>query len=267
MENKMSSPAQQSFPTIVSRFGYSPLSPALWNTDATSRLQFRDLSLAQASGDALSGRHLRTGGIAISAEGLIESHSAFAFLYVLSGHVTLRSTGQSSVELGAMDAATRFGTGASTSIEFSHDAALIEMKATAAGAPHFGSGAGSWTFSRETEGDYKQGEGPRAYFRYRDLGVAAATARRIHIHLVRSTKAVDGGTGWHSHSMGQLFYVLRGWADLAVESQPGLRMSTGDAMCISPRMRHNVPAFSADYLVLEMCIPADYDTVDAPTLA
>jgi hypothetical protein len=29
-------------------------------------------------------------------------------------------------------------------------------------------------------------------------------------------------------------------------------------------MSHNVPGFTDDYLVLEMCIPADYDTVDAP---
>jgi mannose-6-phosphate isomerase-like protein (cupin superfamily) len=265
MEKQMSSPAKQIFPTIVSRFGYSPLGPALWNTDAANVLQFRDLSLAQASGDALLGRHLCTGGLAISAEGLIEPDCAFAFLFVLAGRVTLRSAGQSPVIMGSLDAATRFGTGASTSIDFSHDAELIEMKATPAGAPQLESGAGTWTFSREAEGDYKQGDGPRAYFRYRDLGVAAATARRIHIHIVRSTKALDGGTGWHSHSMGQLFYVLRGWADLTVESQPGVRMSTGDAMCISSRMKHNVPAFSADYLVLEMCIPADYDTVDAPT--
>jgi hypothetical protein len=26
-------------------------------------------------------------------------------------------------------------------------------------------------------------------------------------------------------------------------------------------MRHNVTSFSGDYLVLEMCIPAEYDTV------
>jgi hypothetical protein len=29
-------------------------------------------------------------------------------------------------------------------------------------------------------------------------------------------------------------------------------------------MKHNVPGFTQDYLVLEMCIPAYYDTVDAP---
>jgi quercetin dioxygenase-like cupin family protein len=263
-EIMMNSATVQKFPTIVTRFGYSPLAPALWRTGRVSELQFRDLSLAQASGEALIGHHLRTGGIAVSTEALIEPGSAFVFLFVLAGRVTLRAQGHRDEVLGALDSATRFGSGALARLDLSHDAEIIEMKATAVGAPQFGSGGGAWTISRETEGDYSQGDGPRAYFRYRDLGVAAATTRRVHIHIVRSTKALDGGTGWHSHSMGQLFYVLRGWADLAVESQPAVRMSAGDAMCISQRMSHNVPAFSADYLVLEMCIPADYDTVDTP---
>jgi quercetin dioxygenase-like cupin family protein len=178
----------------------------------------------------------------------------------------LREQGKEAVTLRALDCATRVGAGAPTALHFSHDAEIIEMKAGTAAAQLFGSGDGQWIPSRESEVDYLQGHGPRAFFRYRDLGVADATQRRIHIHVVRSTKASpDGGTGWHSHSMGQLFYVLRGWADLTVERQPGLRMYAGDAMCISPRMKHNVPAFTADYLVLEMCIPADYDTVDAGT--
>ena len=39
-------------------------------------------------------------------------------------------------------------------------------------------------------------------------------------------------------------------------------------MCVGrgPHMRHNVTNFSGDYAVLEMCVPAEYDTiaVDAP---
>jgi mannose-6-phosphate isomerase-like protein (cupin superfamily) len=137
------------------------------------------------------------------------------------------------------------------------------LKSTPQGSTQLSQGDGRWSITADGEDAYVQGEGPRAYFRYRDLGVAEATGRRIHIHLVRSTKAISGGTGWHSHSMGQLFYVLRGWADLAVERQPWVKMVAGDAMCIAKGMKHNVPGFSEDYLVLEMCIPADYDTVDA----
>ena len=64
--------------------------------------------------------------------------------------------------------------------------------------------------------------------------------------------------------MGQIFYILRGWSELVVEDAAAFRMTPGDAMCLAPGMRHNVPGFSSDYLLLEMCVPADYDTIDAP---
>lgn len=251
------------FPCIVTRFGYAPLAQALWQSDTETGLKFRDLSLKQASEDAFQGRHLRAGGFALSTERLVDPACAFAFLFVTQGQVTISEAGKAPVVLGPLASATRYGAGNPVTFTFSHDAEVVEMKATASGAALFGQGGGEWVTSLDVEADYIQGEGPRAYFRYRDLDVARVTNRRIHIHVVRSTKAIDGGTGWHSHTMGQLFYVLRGWADLAVEQQPWVKMSAGDAMCISKGMKHNVPAFSEDYLVLEMCIPADYDTVDA----
>jgi hypothetical protein len=252
------------YPTVVSRFGYSPFTPALWRSDKVTGLEFRDLSLGQSSDDALLGRHLRTGGVALGTSELVTPDTAFAFIFVLTGTVTLQELGKDKVVLRALDSATRIGSGSQLLLSFSHDAQVIEMKASKADESLFGVGDGTWIVSAETDDAYLQGDGPRAFFRYRDLGVAKASGRRVHIHVVRSTKASSsGGTGWHSHSMGQLFYVLRGWADLTVERQPSLRMFAGDAMCISPRMKHNVTEFTADYLVLEMCIPADYDTVDA----
>jgi mannose-6-phosphate isomerase-like protein (cupin superfamily) len=111
---------------------------------------------------------------------------------------------------------------------------------------------------------YKQGDGPRKYFQYRDLGIAEATGGRIHIHIIRATgPAQPGGTGWHRHTMCQLFYIFTGSAVLEVEPHDAVRMHAGDAMCISAGTRHNVPDFSSDYSLLEVCSPADYDTVDS----
>jgi quercetin dioxygenase-like cupin family protein len=62
--------------------------------------------------------------------------------------------------------------------------------------------------------------------------------------------------------MGQIFYVLEGWADLALEKRPWVRMGAGDAMSIGAGIGHNVPRFSRDYALVEMCVPADYDTID-----
>ena len=74
---------------------------------------------------------------------------------------------------------------------------------------------------------------------------------------------MPGGTGWHNHTMSQLFVVLSGWANIAVGGRGERVMRAGDAMCLRAGMRHDVPAYSADYTVLEMCIPADYETAAA----
>ena len=117
--------------------------------------------------------------------------------------------------------------------------------------------------NRDVPAAYKKGDGPRSYFLYRDLGLSAATDRRIHIHALKATApSAAGGTGAHRHTMCQLFYVMKGWADLQVQGQPDVRMHGGDAMCIAAGLKHNVPAFAADYTIIEICIPADYDTVD-----
>lgn len=261
----MSQLANADLPTIVRAFGYSPLAPAIWRTDPATGLDHRDLGLDSASEHALRGWHVRTGGRAGSTGALIPPDSPFAFLFVLQGRVTLLESAGVLATMGPMDSAVRHGGGSPLTVEFSHDAEMLMLRATAEQSELFGAcRAGEWHVSHEDESSYIGGDGPRRFFRYRDLGVAKATARRIHIHIVRSTaRAEPRGTGWHSHSMGQLFYVLRGWADLLIEARPSVRMNVGDAMCLAARMKHDVPDYSQDYLVLEMCIPADYDTIDA----
>ncbi len=50
---------------------------------------------------------------------------------------------------------------------------------------------------------------------------------------------------------------------IGVEDHPPQPLAYLDAMCVGRggTMRHNVTDFSADYAVLEMCIPAVYDTI------
>ncbi|MES2534534.1 MAG: cupin domain-containing protein [Pseudomonadota bacterium] len=258
--------SKTAFPSIVKDFGYSPLAPAIWRSDSGSGLQYRNLSLDNASGEVLFGRHMRSAGVFTRTSSLGAADRCFSFVFVLAGSVDLHESGADPIRLFAYDSACRYGSGKDVSWTLSHDAEIVEIGAGATGADSLGFAdiaPGAWHVSRENEESYAMGEGPRRFFRYRDLGVASATGRRIHIHVVRATQSIEGGTGWHSHSMGQLFYVLRGWADLAVQHRPWVRMAAGDAMCVAPRMAHDVPGFSSDYLVLEMCIPADYDTVDS----
>ena len=118
-------------------------------------------------------------------------------------------------------------------------------------------------FSHVKPGDteFKRG-GLRDFFLYRDLETRAATDGRLHIHVVRATEA-GPGTGWHYHTMAQWFMVIGGSAVIRVEDQPRQELGWGDSMCIGrgPRMRHEIADHSADYLVLEVCVPAAYSTV------
>lgn len=131
-------------------------------------------------------------------------------------------------------------------------------------------GRGAASFRDEEPGDWVSGAGPRKFFQYRDLDTAERTEGRIHVHLIRGAgEPPEGGTGWHYHSMSQIFVVLNGWCEIGVEGHGLHTLHAGDAMCVpsGPEARHNVRAFSPDYYILEACIPAEYETIptDPPT--
>ena len=58
-----------------------------------------------------------------------------------------------------------------------------------------------------------QAEGLRAFFSYRDLGVAEATHGKVIAQLVRAVNAPEKGTGWHVHEADfHIVLMLKGWA-------------------------------------------------------
>jgi mannose-6-phosphate isomerase-like protein (cupin superfamily) len=251
--------------SAFSDFGYAPLEPALWQTEQDQKIAYRDLGIRSSSSEVFVGAHVRTTG---HGDGSVKlgADMGFAFVFVLCGRVTITPDEGEQIGLRGLDSAVRYGAGQPALVKFSHDAEALIIGSGTTPIGDFGSdGDGRWAVSREEEDAYLVGDGPRSFFRYRNLGVDDATDRRVHVHLVRATRPpAEGGTGYHSHSMGQFFYVLRGWVDLVVKQHPSVRMKAGDGMCLAQRMKHDVPDFSEDYLVLEMCVPADYDTVDEP---
>jgi quercetin dioxygenase-like cupin family protein len=238
-------------------FAFAPVA-AGWRDGPGTRFSSRDLGLAEASGGWMSARHCRGLEAPIGAP----SPADFRFLYVLAGAVTVGAgTGGShtlskgGVALFGPDAAPHLS-GASGDLEW------IEIAAAKSG---FGPSSDDEAtppalYLDETPESFVAGAGPRRYFAYRDLATAPFTGRRIHVHVVKALEPMPGGTGWHNHTMSQLFVVLTGWAKIAVEGRGERVMRRGDAMCLRAGMRHDVPAYSADYTVLEMCVPADYDT-------
>ena len=247
------------------------LRDARWQ-DAGNGVEQRDLGLGKASEGAMQGRQLRaTRDAADLAEPLRGGGTHFHLFYVIEGSLTIQAPDGGRIVLGAGDCVHQPAFARKHQIRLSSGAQALELavpiKPSLDGRPfelESDDQAAQPVINRDVPAAYVRGDGPRSYFLYRDLGVAAATDRRIHIHILKATApSMPGGTGEHRHTMCQLFYVFSGWADLEAEGQESVRMRAGDAMCISAGTRHNVPAFSPDYAIIELCIPADYATVNA----
>ena len=105
--------------------------------------------------------------------------------------------------------------------------------------------------------------GLRVYREYRDLGISAATDGRIHVQIVRTTKPCPPeGSGLHYHDLEfQMVFVLKGRTTVRFEGQGELSFEAGDSWIQPPRIRHHVLYYSDDYEVLEITMPAEYETV------
>ena len=119
-----------------------------------------------------------------------------------------------------------------------------------------------FTVNIAKDNPFKSG-GLRVYREYRDLGIAAATDGRIHAQIVRTTKpSPPGGSGLHYHDLEfQMVFVLKGRSTVRFEGQGELSFEAGDSWIQPPRIRHDVLYFSDDYEVLEITMPAEYETV------
>ncbi len=105
-------------------------------------------------------------------------------------------------------------------------------------------------------------DGLRAFFAYRDLGVAAATGGRVVAQLVRAVNAPEKGTGWHIHEAEfHIVLMLKGWARFMYEDKETL-VAAGDCVHQRPGIVHYLYDYSPDMEYLEVVGPADFTTVD-----
>ena len=103
--------------------------------------------------------------------------------------------------------------------------------------------------------------GRRKFFRYRDLGVQAATGGKLRAQVMEAITGMTEPTGWHTHECeAQFIYVLKGWVDLEFEDGTRTRFNPGDAAIIPGGMKHNEIATSDDVEILELSIPGDMAT-------
>ena len=122
-------------------------------------------------------------------------------------------------------------------------------------------------FSASLAKDAVYKTGLRSFMEYRDLGIETATHGQFRAHVIRIKK--DAGThdlhttGLHQHLCDfQMFYVLKGWIKTELEGQGAHVMRPGSAWIQPPKIKHKVLDYSDDAEVLEIVLPANFDTVE-----
>ena len=105
-------------------------------------------------------------------------------------------------------------------------------------------------------------EGRRSFFKYRDLGVTAASSGRLRAQVTSGADGMTQPTGWHYHVCeGQFVYMLSGSVDLEFEDGQTLHVQAGESLYIPGGLRHNEIRTSRDLELLEISVPADMGTV------
>jgi hypothetical protein len=108
-------------------------------------------------------------------------------------------------------------------------------------------------------------DGLRTYAKYRDLGVADASAGLARAHVIRLIGPCepDVVSKLHFHDVDfQMVYVLKGWVKTYMEGVGETMFQTGSSWTQPPRIKHLIMDYSDDVELLEIILPADFKTVE-----
>jgi mannose-6-phosphate isomerase-like protein (cupin superfamily) len=235
-----------------------------WKAHPAGAFEIRSMGLEEASDGLLGAYELRGIGraAALGAQG-----SDLHFLYILEGSVTVDGDDGETI-LGNGDA-VHHGPGSICQIlNMDEGTRAVEITSPGLGlshAPRAAAGRAPQTpalVCREGPDRHVLGNGPRPNVIYRQLGVAEATSGRYRMQVNRAAETAEGMLIWHYHNMAQWFVVLDGWARVEVASLGGRVLRPGDALTVGAgsHMRHNVADIGEGFQILELCLPADYET-------
>jgi hypothetical protein len=108
-------------------------------------------------------------------------------------------------------------------------------------------------------------QGLRRYAQYRDLGITAATNGLARAHVIKMIPPCDPAevSKRHFHDVEfQMIYVLKGWIKGEYDGAGVVTMREGSCWLQPPRIKHTVLDYSDDCELLEVILPADFDTVE-----
>jgi len=120
-----------------------------------------------------------------------------------------------------------------------------------------------FSFSHHREQDFDAGL--RTYAKYRDLGIAPATGGMVQAHVIRMLPPFrpEEVSKPHYHDVEfQMIYVLKGWMTTEFEGEGTHTFQAGSCWIQPPKIKHTVLGYSDDCELLEIILPADFETVE-----
>ena len=120
----------------------------------------------------------------------------------------------------------------------------------------------AFTISHADDGKFV-GQGLRAFFEYRDLGIDAATQGKFGAHVIRAVPGMESPGAWHSHELDfQMVYVTKGWVVFEYEGQGEHVLREGSCVLQPPGIKHREVRHSDDMELIEITSPSQFDTRD-----
>lgn len=111
--------------------------------------------------------------------------------------------------------------------------------------------------------------GLRPYADYRDLGIAEATDGLAQAHVIRFKPPFrpEEASTPHYHAVDfQMIYVLKGWYKTTFEGEGAHTFEAGSCWIQPPGIKHAVLGYSDDCELLEIVLPADFETVTVESI-
>lgn len=120
----------------------------------------------------------------------------------------------------------------------------------------------AFTIAHADDGKFA-GQGLRAFFEYRDLGIRDATKGKFGAHVIRAVPGMESPATWHSHDLDfQMVYVTRGWVVFEYEGQGEHILRAGSSVLQPSGIVHREVRHSDDMELIEIISPAAFDTKD-----
>ena len=99
---------------------------------------------------------------------------------------------------------------------------------------------------------------------HEQLDALAVRVGQVQAHVIRMTKPFNAEEVAipHYHDVEfQMIYVLKGWFQSELEGQGVHTFHAGSCWIQPPKIRHTVLGYSDDCELLEIVLPADFETV------